>query len=79
MKVQSLTTKFAAGLYVLNRIARANGTTVKSVTIDPAKSDFATGKLVGLVTVANRSRKPFKVEQKGKKTTLEFMGTKLAA
>ncbi len=79
MKIQTLTTKLAGAFYVLDRICRANGQTLRSVTIDPRKSDLPNGKVVGLVTVGNRSRKPFKVEQKGRKTELTFLGTKLAA
>lgn len=75
--LNTLTTGVTGALYVLSRIAASQGTNVKSVTIDANKSNDK--QVVGLVTVANRSRKPFKVTFTPRKATLEFLGVKLAA
>lgn len=76
--LNTISTGVVGALYVLNRIARNNGDSVKSVTIDANKSNDT--QVVGLVTLANkRSRKPFKVTFAGRKVNLDFMGTKLAA
>lgn len=58
---------------------KAKGLTASSITVNLAESDLSVGKIVGLVTVDNRSRKPFKVSVNGNKVTLEFLGQKLAA
>lgn len=58
---------------------KSKGLTASSITINLAESDLGIGKIVGVVTVANRSRKPFKVNVSGQKVTLEFLGQKLAA
>lgn len=75
--LSTLTSGVTGALFVLNRIAASKGTSVKSVTIDANKSNDT--QVVGLVTIANRSRKPFKVTFTKTKVNLEFMGTKLAA
>lgn len=77
--VATVTASLALAYSVIDRIARSKGTTVKSITINAENSDLEAGKLVGNVTVANRSRKPFTLETKGNKVSLSFMGQKLAA
>ena len=63
---------------VLDTIARQNGTSINSVTIDVNKSDLSRGKIVGTANV-RKGRKRFSIQQTGRKVNLEFMGTKLAA
>jgi len=75
--ISTISTGVTGALLVLNRIARANGDSVKSVTID---ADSTEENVFGLVTLKNkRSRKPFNVKITSRQMTLEFMGTKLAA
>lgn len=76
--INTISTGVTGALYVLNRIARTKGDSVKSITIDADKSNDT--QVVGLVTLKNkRSRKPFKVNFSARKVALEFMGVKLAA
>lgn len=62
----------------LEKIAKKKRTSVRSVSINALESNLAIGKIVGLVTVKNRSRKPFTVEANGHSATLSFMGEKLS-
>lgn len=63
---------------VLDNIARKNGESIKSITINVSKSDLSSGKIVGTATVS-KGRKRFVIQQTGHNVNLEFMGTKLAA
>lgn len=63
----------------VQQVCKSKGLTASSITVNLAESDLGQGKVVGLVTVGNRSRKPFKVQVNGNTVTLEFLGEKLAA
>lgn len=55
--------------------------TISAVTINAEKTDLTVGKVVGSVTVKNRSRRPFTMEVKGDGVEVKFLGVtkKLAA
>jgi hypothetical protein len=65
----------------LSTIARKNGQTVKAVTVDVEKTNLDAGKIVGTVTVNNRSRRPFTVNVTGSGVVVKFYGeeAKIAA
>lgn len=58
----------------LSGIARKNGQTVKAITVDVEKTDLEAGKVVGTVTVNNRSRRPFTATVTGSGVVVKFYG-----
>lgn len=63
------------GLFgILGSIASDNGHTIKSVTVSVADTDLNRGRIVGNVTVANRSRRAFTVQVVGSEVEVSLLG-----
>lgn len=55
-------------------IATEKGQRIKAVTVDVEKTDIGAGKVVGTVTVANRSRRGFTLQTNGNDVNVTLLG-----
>ena len=80
-QVQQVASGVGRAFEVLSKIARRNGHTISSVTVNVAETNLETGPLSGSVTVKNRSRRAFKIEpcSGGVNVTLMGVTEKIAA
>jgi len=61
-QLQSIGQGLQVAFDTLQGIASRKGHSIQSVTVNVGETDLSAGRIVGNVTVNNRSRRPFKLE-----------------
>jgi len=69
LTIKNISTALLAAFNVLEGIASDKGHTIRT-----NRSDVTQGRIVGTVTVANRSRRTFKLVQDGATTNITLLG-----
>ncbi len=64
----------ATAFDTLDTIARSKDQSVESVTVNVKETDLSVGKVVGNVTVKNRSRRGFTMSVVGDAVEVKFLG-----
>lgn len=74
LTIKNISTALLSAFNVLEAIAGSKGHTIRTLSVDVNRSDVTQGRIVGTVTVANRSRRTFKLVQDGATTNITLLG-----
>ena len=74
LTIKNMANALEAAYNTLSNIASDKGHTIRTLSVDVGASNLTQGRIVGTVTVANRSRRAFKLEQNGGDTNVTLLG-----
>lgn len=74
LTIKNMSAALLAAYNTLELIADSKGHRIRTLSVDVLASDLNAGRIVGTVTVANRSRRPFKLVQDGLTLNATLLG-----
>ena len=74
LTIKNISTALLTAYNTLDSIAQSKGHTIRTLSVDVNRSDVTQGLIVGTVTVANRSRRSFKLIHDGLTTNITLLG-----
>ena len=74
LTIKNMSSALLAAYSTLDSIATSKGQRIRTLSVDVNKSNVAEGIIVGTVTVANRSRRAFKLVQDGLTLNATLLG-----